>query len=115
MKKRKGLIIGFCLVGAFILWTLAISFIDVQGIGPQSSSVGFATLNGFVHGITGVNMTLYEITDWLGLVPIVTAFGFAVLGLVQWIKRKAYLRLTTAFFYSADFMPLLWRSIFCLR
>ena len=34
-------------------------------------------------------MTLYTITDWLGLVPVVFGFGFAVLGLVQWIKRKS--------------------------
>ena len=33
-------------------------------------------------------MLLYTITDWLGLVPIGFCFGFGVLGLVQWIKRK---------------------------
>ena len=28
------------------------------------------------------------ITDWLGLVPLVFVMGFALLGLIQWIKRK---------------------------
>ena len=49
-------------------------------------------MNGYFHNLTGVNMSLYVITDWLGLVPIGVAFGFAVLGLVQWIKRKSLLK-----------------------
>ena len=77
---------------AFVLWTVLVCFVDVRAIGPQESSVGFATLNGYIHDLTGVNMRLYVITDWLGLVPIGVAFGFAVLGLVQWIKRKSLLK-----------------------
>ncbi len=37
-------------------------------------------------------MALYNITDWLGLVPFVFVFGFAILGLVQLIKRKSLLK-----------------------
>ena len=33
-------------------------------------------------------MSLYNITDWLGLVPIIFVMGFAFFGLLQWIKRK---------------------------
>ena len=80
------------MLAAFVLWTVLVCFVDVQAIGPEGSSVGFATLNGCVHDFTGVNMSLYIITDWLGLVPIGVAFGFAVLGLVQWIKRKSILK-----------------------
>ena len=83
---------GVCLLAVFVLWTMLICFVDVQAIGPQESSVGFATMNGYFHNLTGVNMSLYVITDWLGLVPIGVAFGFAVLGLVQWIKRKSLLK-----------------------
>ena len=46
-----------------------------------SSSVGFSSCNQVVHKFTGVNWFLYTLTDWLGLVPIAVAFGFAVLGL----------------------------------
>ena len=90
MKKRK-FCIALGLLAAFVLWTTAISLIDVQPIGPRGSTVGFATLNGLVHGLTGTHMTLYTITDWLGLVPVAVGFGFAVLGLVQWVKRKSIL------------------------
>ena len=91
-KSRRLFFLGASLLAAFVLWTVLIRFVDVQAIGSQESSVGFATLNGFVHNITGVNVSLYVITDWLGLVPIGVAFGFAVLGLVQWIKRKSILK-----------------------
>ena len=80
------------MLGAFALWTIAISLIDVQPIGPRGSSVGFATLNSMVHRLTGVHMQLYTITDWLGLVPVAFGFGFSALGLVQWIKRKSILK-----------------------
>ena len=84
--KEKFYIAGI-LLGAFVLWTAAVRFVDVQAIGPQGSTVGFATFNGWVHTMTGVHMTLYTITDWLGLVPLGFALGFAILGLIQWMKR----------------------------
>lgn len=89
-KKSLGVFVFLFL--SFILWTVAISFIDLGSIGPNGSSVGFATLNGWFHSGTGVHMTLYLITDWAGLVPVAVGFGFAVLGLVQWIKRKNILK-----------------------
>lgn len=90
MKKKikKNFGVTVCLLAAFILWTAAVRFVNVEAIGPEGSSVGFAKLNGFFHSLTGVNLTLYTVTDWLGLVPIAVCFGFAVLGLIQWIKRK---------------------------
>ena len=90
MKKenQRNFCIAICMLLAFLLWTVAIQFVDVQAIGPQESSVGFATINQFVHNLTGVHLSLYTITDWLGLVPLVFVIGFALLGLIQWIKRK---------------------------
>ena len=90
MKKenQRNFCIATCILLAFLLGTVAIQFVDVQAIGPQKSSVGFATINQFVHNLTGVHLSLYTITDWLGLVPLVFVIGFALLGLIQWIKRK---------------------------
>jgi undecaprenyl-diphosphatase len=88
-KNKKRLVLGAILLMAFVLWTVLVRFVGVRAIGPEGSSVGFATLNGLVHEFTGVNWFLYTITDWLGLVPIAVALGFAILGLVQLIKRKS--------------------------
>ena len=94
MKNRhlKKISLSLCFLMAFILWTLLVRFVDVQPIGPQGSLVGFASWNGYMHTLTGVCMPLYTITDWLGLIPVALMFGFAVLGLVQWIQRKHILR-----------------------
>lgn len=76
------------MLAAFALWTAAVLFADVQPIGPRQSSVGLAAVNGQVHSFTGVHMRLCKITDWLGLVPVAAAMGFALLGLAQWIARR---------------------------
>ena len=102
--KRKHFFTGVFLIAAFFLWTILLGIMDVQPIGPQGTMVGFAGLNQAVHVFTGVNMTLYTVTDWLGLVPLGFMFGFALLGLGQWIRRKHILRvdrsiLTLGVFY----------------
>ena len=102
-KNRRLLFTSLSLLTAFVLWTVLIRFVDVQAIGPLGSSVGFATLNGFVHRLWGVNMSLYVITDWLGLVPIGVAFGFALLGLMQWIKRKDLLKVDRSILWLGGF------------
>ena len=88
---------------AFVLWTVAVQFIDVRTIGPNGSSVGFATINGFVHKLTGVHMSLYNVTDWLGLVPIFVAMGFALFGFAQWIKRKHLSKVDYSIFVLGGF------------
>ncbi|MBE6682290.1 MAG: phosphatase PAP2 family protein [Ruminococcaceae bacterium] len=87
--KRKSFYAGLGLLVLFIIWTVVLLFVDVEVIGPQGSSVGFALLNKTVHNITGVHMSLYTVTDWLGLVPFCFIMGFGILGLCEWIKRRS--------------------------
>jgi len=87
--KRKRLLLSIGLLAAFILWTSLVCFADVQPIGPEGSSVGLATINRFVHQLTGVHFALYTLTDWLVLVPIGVCVGFGILGLKQWLQRKS--------------------------
>ena len=92
MKRNRLLWTGIGLLLLFALWTILIQCVDVQAVGPKETKVGFATGNAWFHRLTGVNMTLYTITDWLGLVPIFICGCFGILGLVQWIRRKRILR-----------------------
>ena len=93
MKKetKKSLYLGVGSLALFVVWTVLVRSVDRQAIGPRRSVVGFATLNGTVHELFGVHMSLYTVTDWLGLVPIAIIFGFGVLGLAQLIKRRKIL------------------------
>lgn len=91
MKKenKKNLCVAGSLFLLFILWTVVIHFVDVQKVGPKESAVGVATFNVFFHNFTGVHMIIYNITDWLGVVPFLIVLGFAILGTVQLIQRKS--------------------------
>ena len=93
MKKRKSeLWAALFLLAAFALWTAALRRVDVQAVGPEGSAVGFAALNLFFRQRIGVHMALYTLTDWLGLVPLGVALGFALLGLTQLLRRRSLFR-----------------------
>ena len=87
-KNQRSLWIMLVALFMFVAWTLALTKVDLQAVGPEGTVVGFATINSAFHEWIGVHMWLYEITDWLGLVPIILVLGFGVLGLIQWIKRR---------------------------
>lgn len=88
-KGRKVLILGIGFIIAFALWTCLIQIIDVKAEGVNSTEIGFATINTWFHSVTGVDMRLYTITDWLGLVPIFICMFFGGVGFIQLIKRKS--------------------------
>ena len=91
-KETSGLWTGLALLAAFIGWTILIQTVDVQAIGPNGTAVGFAAFNGWFHQWTGVHMTVYTVTDWLGLVPIAICLCFGGIGFFQLLKRKSLFR-----------------------
>ena len=89
MKQKSCFIVGTIFVLAFIVWTILICLVDVQAVGVNGTKVGLAGLNCWFHKLTGVNMSLYYVSDWLGLVPVGICIFFGGMGLVQLIKRKS--------------------------
>ena len=91
-SEKKSLLMGIISLAMFAVWTVLILTVDVQPLGQNGTSIGFATFNCWFHHFTGVNMAIYTITDWMGLVPVVICLIFAGIGLVQLIKRRSIFR-----------------------
>lgn len=115
---------GALLILAFITWTVLIQSVDVQYNGINGTSIGFATINSLFHDFTGVNISLYHITDWLGLVPLFICMTFGLLGLWQLINRKSlfavdidititglYYIAVIAFYFAFEMYPINYRPV----
>ncbi len=67
-------------------------FADVRPVGPEGTCIGLSHLNLYIFKLTGVNLILYDITDWLGIAAVLTAAVFAAAGAVQMIRRRSILK-----------------------
>ena len=86
-NNKRAFVAGGVLLLAFAVWTWMVRHVDVQSVGVHGTAVGFASLNVWFHELTGVHMSLYTITDWLGLVPLAICLCFGTLGMTQLVRR----------------------------
>ena len=96
MKNKRKLLFAAVSGLSSALLIVLIRLADVRPIGPEGTSVGLSHLNQFIFDRFGVNMLWYEITDWLGVAAVLTAFLFALTGTVQLIKRRSLLKVDRA-------------------
>ncbi len=90
MKKGKSnFLVSTILILLAIVFTILVKVVDVQLVGANETSIGFAKVNMLIFKSIGVNMVWYHITDWLGLVPIFIAIVYAIIGVIQLVKRKS--------------------------
>ena len=76
----------------FIQLILLVKLVDVAAVGAAGTSIGLSHLNNAFHSFTGVNMSIYELTDLLGKFALLVAAAVAVFGLIQLIKRRSLLK-----------------------
>lgn len=91
-SKKRNFLISSILILVAIGFTILVKVVDVKQVGVNETYIGFATINQFVFNSIGVNIIWYHITDWLGLVPIFMAMTYALIGLIQLIKRKSFFK-----------------------
>lgn len=89
MNKKKNLFIVIALFVISIIYTLLVRYVDVSSIGPNNSSIGFSTINGMFHNTFGLNMTLYKLTKYLGIVPFLICAFYGLMGVIQLVKNKS--------------------------
>ena len=88
--KKKNIITSITMIILAVIYTILVKIIDVAPIGPNNSEVGFSKINGFFHNLLGSNMTIYKITEILGIIPLLMAGIYAIIGVVELIKRKSF-------------------------
>ena len=73
----------------FILTIALVKCVDIDAVGPAGTSIGLSHLNKAVHGLIGVHMFWYQVTNLLGFWAILCGAIFACIGLKQLIERKS--------------------------
>ena len=91
-QAETGLLKSAILFILFLIYTDLVCIIDVQPIGPTSTTVGFANLNQLFVRHIGVHAIFYTITDFMAILSFLVVFTFALLGLIQLIKRKSFFK-----------------------
>lgn len=89
VKNRRNVILSMFFTIASIIYIYVVKTVDVKSIGPNDSKVGLSLINGKFHNLTGYNPDLYKITEIFGLLIFIIVGVYALIGLIQLIKRKS--------------------------
>lgn len=107
MKSKLYLTASIILLTLFLIFTVIVMTVDVKPIGPNGSEVGLASINEPFADAVGFNELWYNISEYVGLIPLAIAGCFAILGICQAIKRKSLLKIDGHLFILAAFYVML--------
>ena len=92
-KKKRALTAALLLLALAVIVTVLVCTVDVRAIGPADTAVGLSNLNAFFRDVIGTHPFFYTLTEALGVLSILIGLSFAVIGLIQWIRRKSLRRI----------------------
>jgi undecaprenyl-diphosphatase len=79
-------------MGLFLLLILLVKVVDVAAVGPEGTKIGLSKLNVGIHEMFGEHLSWYTFTNVLGILAILVACCFAVIGGVQLIYRRSLMK-----------------------
>ncbi|MBP5631873.1 MAG: phosphatase PAP2 family protein [Clostridia bacterium] len=85
----KKILISSGAMALFILLIILVRTVDVGMVEATGKTIGFFALNTGFHKLTGVNEGWYKLTQIAGYAAIAAGLVFAVIGLIQLIRRKS--------------------------
>ncbi|MEE0830131.1 MAG: phosphatase PAP2 family protein [Longicatena sp.] len=88
-QTNKSLLCSILTTILFIIFTIFVKVVDVKLIPTTATFVGFGTLNLWFHQLTKENLFLYQLGDWLSIIPLLICVVYALIGCYQLIKRKS--------------------------
>ena len=91
MNSNKKMFIGsaVCFL-LFVLFTILVKNVNVMPVGPQFSSVGFASINKAVAESLPYNEFMYDVSEVLGYLAILTVGIFGLFGIMQLFIKKGF-------------------------
>lgn len=88
---RRNLLFAMLFFGLFLVLVLLLCTVDVQPTGAVGNAVGLSHINGAVYALCGEHAIFYHLTEALGFVSLGVMLVMALLGLMQWLRRKQLL------------------------
>ena len=89
-QKQPSFLPALALTARAFFFTALLRTIDIRAVGPENSSVGFATINSLIHDAFPYDVNLYQLTEKLGLIPFaLTALILAFILVSFFTKRFA--------------------------
>jgi undecaprenyl-diphosphatase len=102
-KLKRNIIITALLFAMFVVFTVLVATVDLQPVGPENSTVGFATVNKGTFNALGSSELWDKITDLIGLAGIAIIGIMGLYGFVQLVKRKSLFKVDAGILALAAF------------
>ena len=100
-SKSTALFASIILLISSVVFTAAVSFLDVRQNPDGGQNIGLSTVNLAFHNAFPYNGLLYNISEYAGYVPVLFALFFAIMGAVQAFKHKSLKKVDNAFYFLA--------------